>query len=96
MHHGRNDLYIDKNFGGTLMHVTPRTFQRRLATHNLHYQGLLDGLREQLASRYLTRGELTLVQLAQILGFSEQSAFQRAFKQWTGTTPGRYRQLFSE
>ncbi len=75
------------------MDVTPRTFQRRLADHHLKYQDLLDGLREQLAKRYLSRGELSLTQLAQLLGFSEQSAFQRAFKQWTGMTPGHYRQI---
>lgn len=75
------------------MSCTPRTFQRRLASYHLRYQDLLDGLREQLAKRYLSRGELTLAQLTQLLGFSEQSAFQRAFKQWTGMTPGQYRLL---
>lgn len=84
---------ISLNHVATEMNLSPRTLQRRLARYELHYQELLDGLREQLAARYLTRSSLTLAQLSQLLGYSEQSAFQRAFKHWTGSSPGEYRRL---
>ncbi len=69
---------------------SPRTLQRRLGDYHLSYQSLLDGLREQLACRYLLNSSLSFVEIALLLGFSEQSAFNRAFKTWTGSTPGRY------
>ena len=72
------------------MAVSPRTLQRRLSLHHLNYQLLLDGLREQLACRYLLDSSLSLVEIALLLGYSEQSAFCRAFKLWTGQTPGAY------
>jgi AraC-like DNA-binding protein len=78
------------------MRISPRTLQRRLLCYQMSYQGLLDGLREQLATRYLTHTDLPLAQLAVLLGYSEQSAFQRGFKQWTGLTPGQYRAARSE
>ncbi len=70
---------------------SPRSVQRRLEPLSLSYQQLLDRLREQLAYRYLLQTPLTLAELALLLGYSDQSAFNRAFKSWTGTTPGRYR-----
>lgn len=76
------------------LNCSPRTLQRRLAEYGLSYQALRDGVREQLARRYLSRTSLTFVELPLLLGFSDQSAFNRAFKSWTGTTPGRFRREF--
>ncbi|GAA5316121.1 MAG: AraC family transcriptional regulator [Candidatus Pelagadaptatus aseana] len=73
------------------MSMSPRTLQRRLAQFNLSYQLLLDGLRENLGARYLQQQGLSLVEIALLLGYSEQSTFNRAFKQWTGLPPGQYR-----
>ena len=72
------------------MECSPRTLQRRLGDYHFSYQSLLDGLREQLACRYLLHSSLSFVEIALLLGFSEQSAFNRVFKKWTGNTPGRY------
>ena len=72
------------------MDMSPRTLQRRLGDHHLSFQSLLDGLRENLGCRYLQRRGLSQVDIALLLGFSEQSAFNRAFKNWTGSTPGVY------
>ena len=74
------------------LHCSSRTLQRKLARYNLSYQTLLNGVREQLACRYLLRTSLMLSELPLLLGYCDQSAFNRAFKTWTGVTPGRFRQ----
>ncbi|MEP1215238.1 MAG: helix-turn-helix domain-containing protein [Marinobacter sp.] len=79
------------------MHMAPRTLQRRLARHQLSWQQWLDRSREQLARQYLADPSLTLTDIALLLGFSEQSAFTRAYSRWTGNSPGRERrQQFSD
>ena len=75
------------------LNCSSRSVQRKLSNYNLSYQVLLDGVREQLARRYLLRTSLTLSELPLLLGYSDQSAFSRAFKQWTGVTPGKFRQF---
>ncbi len=67
--------------------VSVRTLQRRLDASGICWQSLLDRTREQLARQYLQDRTLTLGDIALLLGFSEQSAFNRAFKRWTGLTP---------
>lgn len=67
--------------------VSVRTLQRRLDARGITWQTLLDRTREQLARQYLADRSLTLGDVALLLGFSEQSAFNRAFKRWTGVTP---------
>jgi AraC-like DNA-binding protein len=73
------------------LYCSPRTVQRRLEGVNLSYQQLLDRLGEQLACRYLLQTSLTLAEIGLLLGYSDQSAFTRAFRGWTGTTPARFR-----
>ena len=53
---------------------------------------LKDNLRRDAAIEYLAQQDLTLLEIAQRLGFSEASTFHRAFKHWTGVAPGEYRQ----
>lgn len=67
--------------------ISVRTLQRRLDANGICWQLLLDRTREQLARQYLADRSLTLGDIALLLGFSEQSAFNRAFKRWTGLTP---------
>jgi len=74
------------------MNLSTRTLQRRLADYKLSYQALHDAVREQLARRYLSRTSLMLSEIPLLLGYSDQSAFNRAFRSWTGMTPGRFRQ----
>ncbi|MDI1302624.1 MAG: AraC family transcriptional regulator ligand-binding domain-containing protein [bacterium] len=73
------------------LHVSVRTLQRRLDARAMTWQALLDRTREQLARQYLRDRSLTLGDVALLLGFSEQSAFNRAFRRWTGDTPARVR-----
>lgn len=73
------------------MHMSVRTLQRRLSLRGLHWQKLLDSTRVALAEEYFTDQNLTLADIALLLGFSEQSAFSRAYQHWTGQSPGRVR-----
>jgi AraC-like DNA-binding protein len=71
--------------------VSPRTMHRRLQEHGTSYQTLLDTVRYDLARSYLGERHLAIDEVAFLLGFAETSAFYRAFKRWTGMTPGEYR-----
>ena len=71
--------------------MSVRTLQRRLAERQLTWRELLDRTREQLARHYLADLSLTLGDIALLLGFSEHSAFSRAYRRWTGNTPARAR-----
>jgi AraC-like DNA-binding protein len=72
--------------------VSPRALQRRLAGAGTTFQGLLDAVRRDLALDYLPQAHLSLSDIAFLLGYQEQSAFNHAFRLWTGTNPGAYRQ----
>ena len=69
----------------------PRTLQRRLSDRGRTYQALVDEARRQLAQQLVSGSRYTLSEIAFLTGFSEQSAFTRAFKRWSGQTPGAYR-----
>lgn len=73
------------------MHVSPQTLRRHLREEGASFQELKDQLRRDIAIYHLSRADLSLQQIAEQLGFSEPSAFHRAFKKWTGLTPGAYR-----
>ena len=68
------------------LHLSQRTLQRRLAKYDLSFQQLLDDVRQQLCRQYLQQ-QVSLSDIAQLIGYSDQSAFTRAYKRWTGTTP---------
>jgi AraC-like DNA-binding protein len=69
----------------------PRTLQRRLATEGLRCQDLIEAERRDQAARYLAEPQLYLSQIAGLLGYSEQSAFNRSCRRWFGKTPRQYR-----
>ena len=71
--------------------VSPRTLQRRLENYGFDFKRLLDDTRRQFASGYLKDSSTSLTEIAFLLGYSEVSAFNRAFKRWTGSTPMEYR-----
>lgn len=74
------------------LRLSPRTLHRRLQDSGLNFRALLEDTRRLLAEGYLRDRRLTLADVALLLGFSEQSAFNRAFKRWTGNTPRRWRE----
>lgn len=71
--------------------VSSRSLYRRLHERRLTYKNVLNDTRLQLARAYLADAKLRLPEIALLLGYSEQSAFTRAFKNWCGETPLRYR-----
>ena len=75
----------------TQLHISPQTLRRHLREEGTSFQELKDQLRRDIAIYHLGRADLSLQQIAEQLGFSEPSAFHRAFKKWTGLTPGAYR-----
>ncbi len=71
--------------------MSVRQLQGRLKQEGTSYQKLLDQVREELAIGYLNKGDATLCEVAFLLGYSEQGAFNHAFKRWTGSTPGEFK-----
>lgn len=72
-------------------HTSPRTLQRRLSEQGMSFQQLLDDTRRHLAEAHLKDARLDLAEIALLLGYSEQSAFTRAFRAWTGLPPAQWR-----
>lgn len=77
-------------------HLSPRTMQRKLAEQGTNFQRLLDETRKHLADGYLRDPTLELAEIALLLGYSEQSAFTRAFKVWSGVAPAQWRKTLRE
>ncbi|MCC4320647.1 AraC family transcriptional regulator [Streptomyces malaysiensis] len=71
--------------------VSPATLRRRLSAEGTSFQRLKDAVRRDEAVSSLAEGAEPIADLAVRLGFSEDTAFHRAFRRWTGTTPGAYR-----
>ena len=71
--------------------LSPRTLQRRLREGGLSFSQLVDETRQQLALHYLRDPALELAEIAFLVGFSEPGSLARAFRRWTGSSPGEYR-----
>ena len=73
------------------LRMSTRTLQRRLAEEGVTYQSLVDRARKEAASRYLSNSNLTIGEVAYLVGFSEPVPFYRAFRRWFAVTPERFR-----
>jgi len=71
--------------------MSVRTLQARLAGEGARFSELVENQRLALARSYLSRRQLTLDEIADRLGYGEQTSFGRAFKRWTGQTPQQFR-----
>jgi AraC-like DNA-binding protein len=71
--------------------MSRRSLQRHLRADGTSHRDLVDTLRRELAMAYLAERRIAVAEVAFLLGFSEASAFHRAFKRWSGTTPAEYR-----
>lgn len=75
----------------TALALSPRSLQRQLERAGFTFQQLLDLTRQELAQRYLRDSQLSLTDIAFLLGYSEQSSFTHAFRDWEGVTPSQWR-----
>ncbi len=73
------------------LHLTPRTLQRKLHLEGTTYRALSDAVKQELAEHLLANPALAIADIAYKLGYAEPTSFQRAFRQWTGTTPMEFR-----
>ncbi len=73
------------------LHCSSRTLQRKLDAAGSSFQQALDATRRQLAESWLADPRLKLAEVAQLLGYTDQAAFTRAFQRWTGFAPGQWR-----
>lgn len=74
-----------------LLSVHRRTLHRMLKEQGTSFTELLEGVRKDIAIERLNNSDLTIIQLADYLGYADNSAFTRAFKRWYGTTPQKWK-----
>jgi AraC-like DNA-binding protein len=81
------------NLGKTAraLHSSPRTVQRKLGEHGTRYSDVVDAVRRPLGERLVAQGNLSITEIAFLLGFVDVSGFRVAYKRWTGTSPSRGR-----
>lgn len=73
------------------LRISARTLKRRLAERNTSFRELVQKKQEETALELLSNSDKSIGEIAFLAGFSEQSAFNRAFKRWTGSSPKMYR-----
>lgn len=71
--------------------ISPRSLNRRLQERGTSYRKIINEVRRDLSMRYLERTNLSMDQISDLVGFSETTAFRRAFKGWTGRNASQYR-----
>ena len=72
------------------------TLRRKLKEEDSAYQSLVDEMRRDVAMSYMKNTDLSFGEISYLLGFSTPGAFQRAFKRWSGQTPGEFRKSLSK
>jgi AraC-like DNA-binding protein len=82
---------IDADRVARCVGMNPRTLRVRLRQEGVALSAIVDELRLEISQRELLRADTPIKQIAERVGFSEVSAFHRAFKRWTGMTPAKYR-----
>ena len=73
------------------LNVSSRTLQRKLSLAGTTFREVSESVRSRLAQDYLADPRVSIAEVALLLGFSEQASFNRAFRRWTGESPGRWR-----
>jgi AraC-like DNA-binding protein len=73
------------------LNVTPRTLIRHLALTNCSYKQLVEQTKSNCAKELLQRANLSVADIAYLLGYNDVANFSRAFKRWTNTTPAQWR-----
>lgn len=84
------DASADLESVSEMLAIPPTTLRRRLKGEGASFQALKDDVRQQRAMHYLVERRLTVAETATLTGFSDPAAFSRAFKAWTGKSPGAF------
>lgn len=71
--------------------MSPRSLRRKLESEGTHYKSVLDQERQQIAEQLLRGSNMKLDELAFHLGYTDSASFSRAFRRWTGCSPGEFR-----
>lgn len=88
---GARDELPDLETVAERLHLSGRTFKRKLREHGTSYRELVEATRRAEAMRLLNTTKLPVSQIAARLGYADASSFTRAFHKWTATTPGAFR-----
>lgn len=84
--------HITDNQVASRLNLSERSLQRKLHQHGTSFRNVLEDVRRQAAEQYIRNPDMRMSDIAFLLGFSEQSAFSRAFKKWLGLPPLKYRE----
>jgi AraC-like DNA-binding protein len=77
------------------LHVSVRTLQRKLVAAGTTFREVADRVRGELAQEHLADPRTSITEVTYLLGFSDETSFTRAFRRWTGESPGRWRRRVS-
>lgn len=80
----------DQDTVASRLYRSTSTLQRQLTAEGTNYRDILESTRRNLAEHYLKDGDYSQAEIAFTIGFSDQSNFARAFKRWTGMSPGQF------
>jgi AraC-like DNA-binding protein len=89
--HLADDVELDVNVVAAALNMSRHTLYRKLKKEDVSFQSLVEEERRKAAIRHLQDENISIGEVAFLLGFSELSAFSRAFKRWTGESPAQYR-----
>lgn len=89
--HLAENTELDVECAAKALHMSRHTLYRKLKKEEVSFQSLVEEVRQKEAQRYLMENKVSISEVAFLLGFSELSAFSRAFKRWTGESPAKFR-----
>lgn len=87
--------YPDIEMLASAFNISSRTLRRQLASLGTSYQRILNKVRCQLAIEYLTKTDISIDDISNLIGFSDVTNFRHAFKKWVNKTPSYYRKINS-
>jgi AraC-like DNA-binding protein len=87
----QHDGFPDLETIAERLHMSGRTFKRKLHEHGTGFRELVEAVRRAEAIRLLNTTALSVAQIARRLGYADASSFTRAFHKWTSTSPGAFR-----
>ena len=85
-----SDPDLDADYVASRLNMSRNTLYRHLKKENCSYHEIVDNVRSEFAIKALESGQYSVTELTFVLGFSEVSAFSRAFKRWTGKAPNAF------